>query len=155
MGRRLRTSCDEGHSSSDNLVGIEISETRLGARYLYCEGEASLLFTENDTNLARIFDKPNPSPFVKDGINNYLIHGDKSAVNPARTGTKAAAAYFKEIEPGQCATFRLRLTDLAPAEFARPDERAQGDPFGHRFDTILEQRRQEADEFYARIIRTR
>ena len=56
----------------------------LGQLYLYSEGEAPLLFTENDTNTERIFGSPNADPYVKDGINNYVVHGQKDAVNPAR-----------------------------------------------------------------------
>ena len=65
----------------------------LGERYLYCEGDAPLLFTENETNNERIFGTPNPSPYVKDGINNYVVQDKKDAVNPEKTGTKSAAHY--------------------------------------------------------------
>ena len=65
----------------------------LGERYLYCEGDACLLFTENETNNERIFGTPNATPYVKDGINNYVVNGKQDAVNPENTGTKAAAHY--------------------------------------------------------------
>ncbi len=70
---------------------------QLGERYLYCEGEVPLLFTENETNNERIFGKPNASPYVKDGINNYVVHGKQDAVNPGQTGTKAAAHYIISV----------------------------------------------------------
>jgi hypothetical protein len=63
----------------------------LGERYLYCDRAVPLLFTENETNTERIFKFPNASPYVKDGINNYIVHGQREAVNPDRIGTKAAA----------------------------------------------------------------
>ena len=50
-----------------------------------------LLFTENETNTQRIFGVPNRSPHVKDGINNYVVDGQKDAINPEQKGTKAAA----------------------------------------------------------------
>ena len=65
----------------------------LGERYLYCDGDAPLLFTENETNTQRIFGVPNRSPYVKDSINNYIVHGQKDAVNPEQKGTKVAAHY--------------------------------------------------------------
>ena len=70
---------------------IVASHSELGERYLYCEGAASLLFTENDTNTARLLDVPNRTPHIKDGINNYIIHGSQEAVNAEKVGTKAAA----------------------------------------------------------------
>jgi hypothetical protein len=68
-----------------------------------------LLFTENDTNLQRLFGAPNASPYVKDGINDYVVNGASGAVNPARTGTKAAARYALTLAPGETRTVRLRL----------------------------------------------
>ena len=72
---------------------IAASHAELGERYLYCEGDIPLLFTENETNNERIFGTPNASPYVKDGINNYVVHGNHNAVNPEKTGTKSAAHY--------------------------------------------------------------
>jgi hypothetical protein len=53
---------------------------------LYCEEDVPLLFTENETNNERIFGTSNLSPYVKDGINNYVIAGNHSAVNPEKAG---------------------------------------------------------------------
>ena len=107
------------------------SHTQLGERYLYCEGDAPLLFTENETNNERIFGTPNAGPYVKDGINNCVVHGKQDAVNPEHTGTKAAAHYQFKVGAGETATIRLRLSDLAPA--------AMGDPF-KRFTQIMQAR---------------
>ena len=63
----------------------------LGKRWLYCDESPELVFTENDTNTQRLFNSTNGSRFVKDGINDYIVHGNQSAVNPEQTGTKAAA----------------------------------------------------------------
>src|SRR5205085_9170587 len=84
-----------------------------------------LLFTENETNSERLFGVKNASPYVKDAFDTYVVHGCREAVNPAREGTKAAAYYRLELDPGQSATVRLRLTD-EPLEDARrktPDAR--------------------------------
>ena len=100
---------------------VAASHAQLGERYLYCEGEAPLLFTENETNNERIFGTPNASRYVKDGINDCVVDGKQEAVNPEQTGTKAAAHYHVSVGAGETATIRLRLSDVAPA--------AMGDPF--------------------------
>jgi hypothetical protein len=118
---------------------VAASNTQLGDRYLYFEGDISLLFTENETNNKRIFGTPNANPYVKDGINNFVVNGEQDTVNPQRTGTKTAADYQLEIGAGETATVRLRLTDLPPV--------AIDDPF-KRFTQIMRARQREADEFY-------
>ena len=65
-----------------------------------CEGEPVLLFTENETNTERIFGTPNAGPYVKDGFNNYVVHGKLAAVNPEQTGTKASAHYHLNVGAG-------------------------------------------------------
>jgi hypothetical protein len=123
----------------------------LGAYTLYCEGDVPLLFTENETNNERLFpDYPNASPYVKDGINNYVVRGQQSAVNPEKTGTKASAHYRLNIGPGQSATVRLRLTDQAPAG---KGTKTKGGvlPFGQTFEKTLATRLREADEFYRSV----
>jgi hypothetical protein len=96
-------------SSPRGIRIIAVSHTELGDRWLYVDGEVSLLFTENETNNLRIFETPNASPYVKDGINNFLVHSRPSAVNAARIGTKAAAHHPLNVGPGQTRTVRLRL----------------------------------------------
>jgi hypothetical protein len=130
---------------------VHAAHADLGERYLYCEGDAPLLFTENETNTQRIFGVPNRSPYVKDGINNFVVHGQAGAVNPEKVGTKVAAHCVLTVGPGECRVVRLRLTDVAPAALARTNG-AEGSPFGDAFDTLTEARRQEADEFYAEVI---
>ena len=121
---------------------VATSHAQLGNRYLYCEGDVPLLFTENETNNARLFGSQNASRYVKDGINDFVVSGKEDAVNPAGTGTKAAAHYRLKIGAGETATIRLRLSDVAAA--------AMGDPF-NKFAEILEIRQREADAFYASI----
>ena len=120
---------------------VAANDPGLGERVLYVDGGAELLFTENDTNTARLVGVPNATPYVKDAINDYVVHGRKSAVNPERTGTKVAALYALDVGAGASQTVRLRLSD-APAKAA-----AFAD-----FEAVLTSRRQEADEFYAECI---
>jgi len=111
---------------------------------LTCEGKPPLLFTENETNTERIFGTPNASPYVKDGINNYVIHGNPAAVNPQETGTKASAHYLLNVEAGKRAVIRMRLSGASA--------KATAVPFGKRFDEVFESRLREADAFYKSVI---
>src|SRR5947207_3311122 len=112
---------------------VKTVDDKLGERHLYCDGEVPLLFTENETNTQRIFGVPNRTPYVKDGINNYIVHGQEGAVNPDKKGTKVAAHYWLTVNPGQCQVVRLRLSDVAPAAFAPANGKSAG-PFGGPFD---------------------
>jgi hypothetical protein len=120
-------------------TAIAAMHAELGERWLYVDGDAPLLFTENETNTQRVFGRPNESRFLKDGINDYVVHGRSDAVNPDRTGTKAAVHQHSAIAPGQTVVWRLRLSADAPA--------AQPDPFA-AFDAVVDARRRDADEFY-------
>jgi len=123
---------------------VKVSEANLCERHLYCDGSASLLFTENETNNERLFKAPNRTPFVKDGINDFVVNGQKEAVNAEQTGTKAAAHYRLTVPAGKSETVRLRLTSAATGN-------GHG-MFGRGFDEIMQSRRKEADEFYASVI---
>jgi Mannosylglycerate hydrolase MGH1-like glycoside hydrolase domain len=117
---------------------IKATDPKLGERYLSCEGDVPLLFTENETNTQRIFGIPNRSPFVKDSINDLVVGGQEGVVNPEKKGTKAAAHYRLTVNPGECKIVRLRLSDAV-------------NPVGSHFEDVLQTRRKEADEFYAAI----
>src|SRR5580658_10499547 len=121
---------------------VRASHADLGQRHLYCEGDVPMLFTENETNNQRVFGTDNTSPYVKDGINNFVVQGNHNAVNPEKIGTKSAAHYQLNVGAGEAATIRLRLSNLAPA--------AMGDPF-KSFTEIMQTRQGEADEFYRAI----
>jgi hypothetical protein len=120
---------------------VAASHPDLGERFLSCDGADEILFTENETNTERLFGAPNRTPYVKDAIDNYLVHGRRDAVNPERTGTKASAHYPLTVGGGESQTIRLRLHDAASAE-----------PFGAGFGAVMKARRKEADEFYATVI---
>ena len=125
-------------------AAIELQHPDSGRRTLRIAGTPRLLFTENETNARRLFGAANPSPFVKDGINDFVVHGEDAAVNPAQTGTKAAAHYRAIVGAGESLVFRLRLS---PAGFH--DDRTE---VGADFDAVFDARRREADEFYATVI---
>ena len=140
---QLRAAAVEGGAS---VVAAEVPG--LGTYRLRCAGAPEpppLLFTENETNRQRLFGAPNATPYVKDGINEYLVEGRAAAVNPALCGTKAAAHYRLTVAAGGSARVRLRLSTTPPAD-AAPAE-----AFGEAFAALLSQRRQEADDFYAAV----
>src|SRR2546425_8355435 len=83
------------------LLVIEAEHATLGRRWLCCADASALLFTENDSNRWRLYGTPNETPFVKDGLNDYLVHGNHEAVNPAQVGTKTAAHYDLTLDPGE------------------------------------------------------
>ncbi|KFY35082.1 hypothetical protein V494_06227 [Pseudogymnoascus sp. VKM F-4513 (FW-928)] len=152
-----------GHESEDKKPSIAKSgETtahskhyKLGDRYFQLSPspgagpsgqdiQPELIFTENDTNLDHLYNVENPQPYVKDAFHRYIVDGDKAAINPKETGTKAAAWFaFDEgdgVPPGECAVVRFRFSKKNDAYL---DEEV--------FDDIIEKRREEADEFFYRI----
>ena len=141
----------DGVVKEGNVVAVEASDPELGKRFLYCEGTPALLFTENETNNERIFHTPNPSPYVKDGINDYIVNGRTDAVNPGKKGTKAAAHYQVSVGAGASEVVRLRLTNVAPDAQKDAYGAAKGSLFGKHFDEVFQTRLREADEFYASI----
>ncbi|MGH7791670.1 MAG: MGH1-like glycoside hydrolase domain-containing protein, partial [Thermodesulfobacteriota bacterium] len=120
---------------------IEAYHPTLGEMWLYTERPDELLFTENETNSERLFGVRNKSPYVKDGINDYVVLDSKDTVNPEGTGTKASAHFILKIGGGDTKTVRLRLSALSNLDV----------PFGFEFDTTLDNRKREADEFYERV----
>jgi hypothetical protein len=130
---------------------IRVTEAGVEERHLYCDDKPALLFTENETNARRLFNSENRTPYVKDGINDFLVHGQKDAVNPQRTGTKAAAHYQLIVPAGASKTVRLRLTIVGPEDLAGAYGKGAS-AIGQHFDDVMQSRRREADEFYATVI---
>ncbi|HQR67035.1 MAG TPA: glucosidase, partial [Thermoanaerobaculia bacterium] len=120
---------------------VEANHPELGAYTLACEGSPELLFTENESNVERLWGGPNPTPWVKDAFHRCVVGGEAGAVNPAKTGTKAAARYVLDVPAGGSAAVRLRLS--------KPLPRA---PFGPAFDAVVAARLADADEFYGKIV---
>ncbi|MEU7876032.1 glucosidase [Dactylosporangium sp. NPDC049140] len=108
-----------------------------GSMVLQADGQPQQLYCDNDTNAERLFGAGPAVPYPKDGINDHVLHGAPT-VNPAGEGTKAAFWYQLNIGPGETVELNLRLAPKA-------DPKA----FGPAFKKTLQQRRQEADAFYA------
>jgi hypothetical protein len=118
---------------------IQASHHELGEYWLHCDGDADLLFTENESNAQRLWGQPNASPYVKDAFHACLISGQSEAVNPVKVGTKAAAHYGLDVPGGGSRTVRLRLAAT------KSKDAFLG------FEEIFKSRIADADEFYERI----
>ena len=117
---------------------IETQHDYYGLRGLLCDGEPTLLFTENETNSRRLYGDQEGARYVKDSFHDYVVQGEKDAVNPDRLGTKAAAQYVLTLAPGETKTIKLRFTnDVQSSGFAKQD-----------FDAVFSARLKEANEFY-------
>jgi len=130
------------HLHGQSPTAIELDEPVYGRRWLIHDATGESLFTENETNTRRLYGHDNGTLFAKDGINDRIVNGNLSAVNPAREGTKAAVHHRLEVPPGATRTIRLRLTD-------RPEH---GELDAAKFDEAFTIREREADEFYASVI---
>jgi hypothetical protein len=124
---------------------MEMSEFHYGKRWMLLEGAPELLFTDNETNMERLFQQKSRSPFVKDAFHRYVVGGERDAVNPAQRGTKSAAHYAAEIAAGKGRTIRLRLLDQNPVHGQPSAQKYFGAPFDGMFDLRLK----EANEFYS------
>ena len=129
-------------SGVNGTSAIAASHGSLGDYVLHCESPLRLLFTENETNNQRLFGSANPTPYVKDGVNEFVVADQLHAVNPNNVGTKAAAHYVMRVGAKAAAVIRLRLRDVGSPV---------AEPFGPSFAEILERRRREADEFFDAI----
>jgi hypothetical protein len=129
-------------AAENNASMVRVRHPELGDRYLYCEDTPTLLFTENETNNKKLFNTENRTPYVKDGIINYVVHGQTEAVNPQKIGTKAAVQYRLTVPAGKCEVVRLRLTPVSPDGLAQAYGNGSG-AFGQHFESVMQTRRKE------------
>lgn len=115
----------------------------LGTRYLYTDRSVPLLFTDNETNELRIIGRPNRTPFVKDGINNFMVHRNTTSINSEQTGTKVSPHFEIVVPAANSVVLRLRLTDKAPDILS--------EPFDAIYERVFEERVADCDEFYKSI----
>ncbi|AWV98970.1 MGH1-like glycoside hydrolase domain-containing protein [Arcticibacterium luteifluviistationis] len=135
----------EDFAQKPMLTGIAGSQVEVRHQFfdnmkLYLEGADELLFSENETNMKRVFNKKNETPFVKDSINDYVVDGVKKAVNKNNIGTKMAGLYDKEIPAESSVEIRLRFSNETHLE----------DAFGD-FDQIFNKSKADADDFYGEV----
>jgi len=115
---------------------VRAQHSTLGSYFLYGRHAGEMLFTENESNAQRLWGVANASPYVKDAFHRYVIHGEKDAVNPARTGTKFAALSVISAGPGHAVTIGLTLSRAPLAT-----------PFALR-EVVFARREAEAAVFY-------
>jgi len=138
----LSVTPDIEEAAGHPVRSISARHEEIGVMRLVCEGEPDLLFTENESNFIKLYgDKKNPQPYVKDAFHEYVVHGNKKAVNPKQTGTKAAARYTLTVPAGKETVIKLRLTERRPG----------ADLFGPGYDHLIETRINEADAFFNEI----
>jgi mannosylglycerate hydrolase MGH1-like protein len=113
----------------------------LGPRYLYVEDAGELLFTDNETNFRRLMGPgaQNRKPYVKDAFHRHVVDREPGAVNPAQSGTRACAWFKAMVPAGGSVTCRMRLCP-------EPHQ----DPL-RDVDAVIEERRAEADAYYAAV----
>jgi len=136
--------------SLDKTSGVlKASHNEMGEWLFHASKTNDLLFTNNVTNNERIWGTPNETPYVKDGIQNYIVNGQENAINPNKTGTKAAALYKLNIDSGESKTLHLRLSKTKPS-----NKKTAGkiQVFGKDFDKVFNKRQNEANAFYASVI---
>ncbi|MBD0288563.1 MAG: glucosidase, partial [Flavisolibacter sp.] len=125
-----------------NRTSVKASHERLGEYHFYFQRPDDALFTSNETNTWKVSGVPNDSIFVKDAINNAIVHRKHvRALRKQNEGTKFAAIYKLNIEAGATKTVYCRLSDTA-----------MDNAFVKGFDTIFATRKSEADDFYAAIL---
>lgn len=123
--------------SASKSALVDAQEEALGSWTLEGPEADDVIFTENETNNALLFGSPNASPYTKDAFHRWLVGGEKEAVNPGGTGTKAAAVYRREIASGAPMTLRLRLRRNGGTAWT-----------GEEFDRIMQTRERESAEFF-------
>jgi hypothetical protein len=119
---------------------IQATDSYHGTTRIWVDGAKELLFTDNETNTSALYGTPNKSSYVKDAFHAYVVKGQRSAVSPARAGTKAAARWTLELAPGETKVVRTRFSTAEAAAL----------PFAD-FDELFATRRREAEEFYGAI----
>ena len=123
--------------SLSNRGTIGAKHETLGEYTLHLEGHDGVLFCENETNARRIFGLTDTNGYFKDAFHEYVVHGNRDAVNPRQTGTKAGVLHKLTVPADKSAQIRLRLAKKLP-----------GEPFA-TFDALFAQAIEEADAFYA------
>jgi Mannosylglycerate hydrolase MGH1-like glycoside hydrolase domain len=121
-----------------------LDEPSLGRRWLHYQEGATALFTENESNTDRLFGHGDDKSYSKDAFHRFVVEGKQEAVNPAMSGTKAAACYVVHVPAGGTVTLRLRLNDREPG--------STGPSLGMAFDEVFLERQRDADAFYATIL---
>jgi hypothetical protein len=141
-GRPAKPELRAIYAPDANAPQIEATDPYHGKLRIWVDGAKELLFTDNETNTQALYGQPNKTSYVKDAFHAYVVKGQRSAVSPARAGTKAAARFTLTLAPGESRVVRARFsTREADPAFS---------PFAD-FDDVVATRKGEADAFYASV----
>ncbi|HMA11130.1 MAG TPA: hypothetical protein VKO83_04530, partial [Steroidobacteraceae bacterium] len=121
--------------SLDERGAVVARHAKLGTYHCHLDGAPELLFCDNETNTPRLYGAAGAGYF-KDAFHEHVVNGRRDAVNPARSGTKAAGLFVFTVPAGGSVAVRLRLAK-APLDLPFDD-----------FAEILETRHAEADAYY-------
>src|SRR5215467_12131737 len=69
----------------------------LGSYTLYADAQPEVLFCENETNARRLYGQTDAKGYFKDGFDDYLVQGNKDAVNSGKVGTKAGFLHRRTV----------------------------------------------------------
>ena len=109
--------------------------------YFYFDRAKEVLFTENETNFQKLFNKPNTSEFVKDAFHDAIIKGTNyEKLKERKYGTKCSPVYKFDIDSKKSIAVFLRLSNKNVEK-----------PFAADFKDIFIKRKNEADVFYETI----
>lgn len=125
--------------SSEEETSIKVRHKDLEIKNVYAGKSLKMLFCDNETNNQRLYQSPNDSKYCKDGINDFVINGNSSSVNPNHIGTKACFLIDESFKGKETKIFEFRISDKDLVE-----------PFKD-FKEVFDKRQQESDEFYAEI----
>ncbi|MEJ7849081.1 MAG: hypothetical protein WKF92_13435 [Pyrinomonadaceae bacterium] len=139
----------KARSDADGLSAIQIRQPGADVTWLFSEGDAETLFTENETNFRTLYGGENRSEYAKDGINAFIVNNDQTAVNSDAIGTKASLHYAVTIPPHETEEIYLRLSSQSAASEQHFSTR---EFFIADCRSVFEARIHEADEFYASVI---
>lgn len=126
------------HLTAANERCVTALHRTLGRFHFECADAVPWLFTENETNASRLFGSPNATAHVKDAFHEFVVNGNRAAVNPVAEGTKCAPHYVLDVPAGEERVIELRL---------RHEDTITHGPWVD-FHKIFAQRKAEADDFY-------
>ena len=124
--------------SQDGPGLLRTDHSALGEFELAVDGDVSFLFTENETNVQRLYGTKNPTPCVKDAFHDYIINGRRDVLASKPRGTKAAAHHQKVLDAGEEWTLCMRLRE----------RKGESGAFGEFFEATFAERQAEADAFF-------
>lgn len=132
-------------AGKDEVISeLKITHAQMGEYSFYFQNAKTVLFTENETNTERLYQRSNETPFVKDAFHDAVLKNDFKLFDNKKNGTKCSPVFSFNVEPAGSVTIKLRLSKDSLEE-----------PLGKGFDEVFAKRLKEADEFYSDLIKSK